>query len=401
MAKLLWILLFFLPARQDDPTISKSEFRERQAKMTRKLNDGLVVLRAAKLTEGEPGIDENTAKFDFSYLSGYYRAGAVLVLHEKTAILFTDDAEEARKRAIVETVLPLGRYEAFLKEVLPGAKKVYDWRHPSAREDKLASKKFKDVNPNLQIRTNVCDEVTKLRLIKSEGELRCLRKAATATNRAHVNAMKSSKPGMNEGELQKVIEGTFRKEGCATNAFPSIVGSGKNGTILHYMENKDEMKAGTLVVMDIGAEYFGYAADITRTIPVDGKFTEEHRKAYQAVLDSQKAAEAVCKPGATWGDLDAAAAKVLRERGYEKTGYTNHHGLGHYVGLSVHDSGTYAERLEPGMVITIEPGIYDSQKGYGIRIEDTYVITKEGFERISAEAPREADEIEKIMSEER
>ena len=399
MHTLALFFLFFL--RQEEPGISKSEFRERREALTSKLHDGLIVFRAQKLKEGEPGLDENTARFDFSYLAGYYRAGAILVLHEKTALLFTDETEKARKESAIENVLSLERYEAFLKETLPGAKKVYDWRHPWAKEDKRASQKFKDIYPEIQVRTNVTDEVAKLRLIKSEAELRCLRKAAGATNRAHANAMKTCKSGMNEGELQKIIEGTFRKEGCPTNAFPSILGSGKNGTTLHYMENKDEMKERTLVVMDIGAEYRGYAADITRTIPVDGKFTDPHRDAYQAVLDAQKAAEAVCKPGATWADLDAASAKVLRDRGYANTGYMSFHGLGHYVGLSVHDSGSYAERLEPGMVITIEPGIYDPEKEYGIRIEDTYVITQSGFERISADAPREVKEIEAIMSEEK
>ena len=397
MAKLIWMVLLLLRPPQDEPTIPKSEYQERCRKLGRVLNDGLVVLRAPNLTEGEAGLDQNTACFDFSYLAGPYRPGAVLVLQEETAILFVQEVEEAKKTGMVDNVRPLDQYEKFVKEVLPAAKKVYDWRHPWAKENKLASQKFKESNPGLQVRTNVNDEITKLRVVKSESELRCLRKAATSTNRAHVNAMKSCKAGMNEGALQKVIEDTFRKEGCPRNAFPCIVGSGKNGTILHYMENKEEMKAETIVVVDIGAEYLGYAADITRTLPVDGKFTAEHRKAYQAVLDAQKAAEKALKPGAKWGDLDRAAAKVLRDRGYAKTGYTNFHGLGHFVGLSVHDSGTYGEAFEPGMVITIEPGIYDKKAAYGIRIEDTYVVTKDGFERISAEAPREVEEVEALM----
>jgi Xaa-Pro aminopeptidase len=391
MLTLLFLLL------QDEPAVSKLEYKARRGNLVQTLKDGLVVLRAQKLAEGEPGIDENTARFDFWYLAGWYREGDILVICGDDAILFTAAPEEARRKAAVEHVKRLDQYEIFLKETLPAAKTVYDWRHPWAREDKLASQKFRDINPNVQVRTNVNDEVTKLRLVKSVDELRCLKKAADATNQAHLAAMKSCKPGMNEGELQKVIEGTFRKNGCPRNAFGSIVGSGKNGVILHYMENKDKMEAGTMVVMDIGAEYEGYAADITRTIPVDGKFTDDHKKAYQAVLDSQRAAEKVCKPGATWADLDAAAAKVLRDRGYARTGYMSFHGLGHYVGLSVHDSGTYAEKLAPGMVITIEPGIYDRKAGYGIRIEDTYVITKDGFERISSGAPREVDEIEKLM----
>lgn len=397
MQTCLALLFFLLGPIQDEPTIPKPEFQERCRKLGKALSDGLIVLRAPKLTEGEAGIDQNTACYDFSYLAGPYRAGAILVIQDDTTILFVEDVEEAKKSNIVDNIRPLDQYEKFLKDVLPAAKKVYDWRHPWAKENKLASQKFKEINPGLQVRTNVSDEVTKLRVLKSESELRCMRKAATSTNRAHINAMKSCKAGMNEGELQKIIEDTFRKEGCPKNAFGCIVGSGKNGTILHYMANKEEMKAETLVVVDIGAEYLGYAADITRTLPVDGKFTEEHKKAYQAVLDAQKEAEKTLKPGGNWRDLDRAAAKVLRDRGYAKTGYTNFHGLGHFVGLSVHDSGTYAEAFEPGMVITIEPGIYDKKAAYGIRIEDTYIVTKDGFERISAEAPRGVEEVEALM----
>lgn len=375
MIKILWLL--FLLA-QDVP---KSEFKERRDAVAKSLGDAVVFLRAQKLAEGEPGIDENTARYDFSYLTGWYRAGSVLVLYKDLAILFTDDVDGAKKNAAVGEIRAIGEYETFLKDVVGKAKK-YEWMHPWQ-----SSRTENEVNR----------EVTKLRLIKSKSELECLKKAADATNQAHSHAMKKCKPGMNEGALQKVIEDTFRAEGCPTNAFGSIVGSGKNGTVLHYMENKMDMAEKTLVVMDIGAEFQGYAADITRTIPVDGTFTEEHAKAYQAVLDAQKAAEAKLKPGATWGDLDRAAAKVLRDRGYAKTAYMNFHGLGHYVGLSVHDSGTYAEKFEPGMVITIEPGIYDKKAGYGIRIEDTYVVTKDGFERISAGAPREIEEVEKMM----
>ncbi len=400
MLRFLPLVLGLLPRVQEEASIPSSEFKERRARLAKALPDGLVVLRAEKLTEGEAGIDENTARFDFSYLTGWYRAGSVLVLYKEIAVLFTDEVDRAKKESTVEEVRALDRLEEFLKETVPAAKIVYDWRHPWAREDKSAGQRYRELNPNIAVRTNVHATVTELRLLKSESELQCLRKAATSTNRAHVEAMKACKAGMNEGELQKVIEGTFRKEGCPTNAFPSIVGSGKNGVVLHYMENKDEMKAETMVVCDIGAEYKGYAADITRTLPVDGKFTADHKKAYQAVLDAQKESEKALKPGASWRDLDAAAAKVLRDRGYASTGYMRFHGLGHYVGLSVHDSGTYAEKFRPGMVITIEPGIYDKKNAYGIRIEDTYIVTKDGFERISAGAPREVDEIEALMKKE-
>jgi Xaa-Pro aminopeptidase len=159
------------------------------------------------------------------------------------------------------------------------------------------------------------------------------------------------------------------------------------------------------MVVDIGASLLNYVTDITRTLPTSGKYSETQRKHYECVLDAQKAAEAVLKPGATFGDLERAARKVFEERGLTKWSYAHSrdrsvaHGLGHYVGLAVHDSGTYREKFAPGMVITIEPGWYDKDAGYGIRIEDIYLLTEDGFERLSADAPRETAEIEKAMRE--
>ena len=157
------------------------------------------------------------------------------------------------------------------------------------------------------------------------------------------------------------------------------------------------------MVVDIGAAIENYVTDITRTLPTSGKYNDLQRKHYECVLDAQKAAEAICKPGATFSDLEKAARKVFEDRGMTDWSYAHgkdlsvRHGLGHYVGMAVHDSGSYREKFAPGMVITIEPGWYDKTEGYGIRIEDTYLITKDGFERLSAAAPREVDEIEKLM----
>ena len=230
-----------------------------------------------------------------------------------------------------------------------------------------------------------------------------MRKAADATNAAHVAAMKRLKPGMNEREIHELVVETFKKEGCPELGFPPICAAGKNGTVLHYMKNEKEIAKDTLMVVDIGAAIENYVTDITRTLPTSGTFSETQKKHYQCVLDAQKAAEAVCKPGATFSDLERAARKVFEQRGLTEWSYAHskepsvRHGLGHWVGMAVHDSGSYRERFAPGMVITIEPGWYDMESGYGIRIEDTYVITQDGFERLSAGAPREIEEVEKAM----
>lgn len=241
-----------------------------------------------------------------------------------------------------------------------------------------------------------------MRMVKSAAEIRMMKKAADATNVAHLAAMRACRGGMNEGELQKVIEDTFKKEQCDGLGFPSIVGSGKNGTILHYDTNNQEMPKGTLVVCDIGASYRGYVTDITRTLPTDGVYSEDQKKAYQCVLDAQKAAEAILKPGVSFQELEAASAAVFKERELTKWSYAHardfsvRHGLSHYVGMAVHDSGTYG-KIPEGAVITIEPGYYDKDAEWGIRIEDIYLVTKDGCERLSAAAPREVEEIEKIM----
>lgn len=400
MKSWIWILPLLLLAAAPRQEVPQNEFAKRRAVLAEKCGDGVVVLDAGRMVGGEAGIDENTPTLDFKYFTGAQIDDAVLVLvpAEKEEFLFVPgDAKKVQTETGVRNVLALEKFDGFVTDVLPAAKKFHV--KPGGR----SRKKIAGAHKEAEFVDDVGTIATSMRLIKSEAELACMRKAAVATCAAHVEAMKSCRPGMNEKELQKVIEETFHREGGTGLAFPSIVGSGKNGTILHYMRNEEEMPKDSLVVMDIGAEYRGYAADITRTIPTGGKFTEEQRKAYQCVLDAQRAAETILKPGVTWRDLETAARKVFEEREMTKWSYGHskdravRHGLGHYVGLSVHDCGFYRDAMKEGMVVTIEPGWYDKDQGWGIRIEDTYVVTKDGCERISAAAPREIEEIETRM----
>jgi len=317
----------------------------------------------------------------------------VLVIADGKLVVFA--AVDAAPGA--DAVRPLADWPAWAAEHLAG-KKVYT-KLRRKNLDVLAEA------PNVEVvGQRLSAELVRLRLIKGETELRLMRKAADATNRAHVAAMRATRPGMNEREIHELVVGTFKKEGCPELGFPPIVGSGKNGTVLHYMKNDQEIPAGTLMVCDIGAAIENYVTDITRTLPTSGRFTPEQRVHYECVLEAQKAAEAKLKPGATFWDLEKAAREVFEKRGLTQWSYAHskdgsvRHGLGHYVGLAVHDSGTYREKFAPGMVITIEPGWYDKDAGYGIRIEDTYAVTADGFERLSAGAPREVEEIEKLMA---
>ena len=394
---LLLLLPSLLRAQESAETlrIGAAEFQKRRSALLERLSDAPLVLDAGPLAE--VGADANTPVFDFKYLCGVHDDEGVLVILDRKMTVFVSDPAIAVPMA--DTVLPVAQFAKWAAEHLAGQAKIHaKLRRKHAELLEAAAPKAELTN------ARVGAELTRLRLVKSEMEIRLMRKASDATNGAHDAAMKALTPGMNEKELQSVIEGAFKKGGCPELGFPSIVAAGKNGTILHYMKNNQEIPKNTLIVCDIGAGIENYVTDITRTLPTSGTYSEEQRKHYQCVLDAQKAAEAVLKPGVTFTDLERAARKVFEDRGLRKWSYSHsadgavRHGLGHYVGMAVHDSGGYREKFEPGMVITIEPGWYDKDAGYGIRIEDTYLVTKDGFERLSAGAPREPDEVEKAMS---
>lgn len=252
-----------------------------------------------------------------------------------------------------------------------------------------------------------------LRQKKSSDEIRMMQTAIDITCMAHNNAMRMIAPGMTEYQLEAIVEYTFRFAGADGIAFPSIIASGDNGSIMHYTDNADLLIPGDLVVMDIGAQYQGYAADITRTIPVNGKFSEEQAAVYQLVLDAQTVAIRYATKGYKfWTPHDEAYRTI--GKGLIKLGIIKEwseiadyfvHGTSHYLGLDVHDSGIYSA-LQPGEVITIEPGIYIPQgspcdpKWWGIyvRIEDDILITDGPAKVLSANSPRTISEIEAFMA---
>ncbi len=268
---------------------------------------------------------------------------------------------------------------------------------------------------NLDMKT--LDQIMKdLRGIKTEEEMVLLRKAVDISCIAQVEVMKAMRPGMSEMEVQGLHEFIFKKYQSEYEGYPSIVGAGHNGCILHYIENyKPSIESDEMILMDLGAEYHGYTADVTRTIPIDGKFSPEEKAIYDLVYRAQEAAIQACKPGVNISrDLDRAIARKiinegLVELGIIKTVDERHlyypHGLGHHIGLDVHDKGNY-EKLEAGMAITIEPGIYIPEDspcdkkwwGIAVRIEDDVLITKDGFELLSDLAPRTSEDIEALMA---
>jgi Xaa-Pro aminopeptidase len=240
-----------------------------------------------------------------------------------------------------------------------------------------------------------------MRLAKDDDEIRRMTRAVEISAAGHVAAIKAAKPGMYEYQIEAVAEQTFRTLGAERLGYPSIVGSGINSTILHYDQNRRQTQAGDLIVMDMGAEYGYHTADITRTIPVSGKFTPRQRAIYELVLGAQEAAIAAVKPGLTLRDLDGIARKYITDHSGDLCGAGGCaryfiHGLSHWLGMDVHDVG--GGPMVAGSVLTIEPGIYIPSEALGVRIEDDILVTAAGGVVLSKDAPKTVAEIERMMA---
>jgi Xaa-Pro aminopeptidase len=364
-----------------------AEYRSRRDELAERIKGSVLVLRAA----AEQELVEYEQEPNFYYLTGWDEPNAILLMDAAAApskeFLFLPErkpAEErwtgaklgpgpdAEKATGFANVLPLESFDSILAQVSQGGTPVMGLKE-AARD------------------------IAYLRQIKSPGEIRLLDKAVQITLKAHAAAARTISPAAMEYEVEAALEYEFRRNGAERPGFPSIVGSGPFSTILHYDRNSRRMEAGDLVVVDIGAAYGGYSADVTRTYPVSGKFSARQKAIYQIVLDAQKAALAQVKPGVTISEVHQAAMSHIRSKGYEKYFI---HGTSHHIGLAVHDAGEMKRPLEPNMVITVEPGIYIPEEQLGIRIEDDIVVTSTGY-RMMSDFPKEIDQIEKAMSERR
>jgi Xaa-Pro aminopeptidase len=268
--------------------------------------------------------------------------------------------------------------------------------------------------------------VHEMRLFKDRGEAALMRRAAEISAAAHRRAMARCRPGLREYHLEAELVHEFMRQGARSPAYPSIVGGGNNACILHYTANDAILRDGDLVLIDAGAEYGGYASDITRTFPVNGRFSDAQREVYEVVLEAQLAAIAKVRPGNHWNDPHDAAVRSLT-RGLvalgllkgeirqlvKKGAYRKYfmHRTGHWLGMDVHDVGDYKigdtwRLLEPGMAMTVEPGLYipagarvaKRWRGIGIRIEDDVMVTRNGHEVLTASAPKAVAEIEALMA---
>jgi Xaa-Pro aminopeptidase len=404
---LLGFLLLIVPAFGDG--IPREEYQARRA-LLRKTLDGVLVLFA----KADDDLRDYIQEPNFLYLTGWRDPGAALIMTANEEILFLPlrnrtsenfygrtidpNDKDVFEKTGFKAVLARSAIETTFLRLIENAPNIYTLRADPQAE------KLKALAP-LHEEGNATVLIAKLREFKSPAELALMQKAADVTVAAHLAAWHAMKAGKSEYEIAAVMTNTYLSAGCERSAYAPIVGSGPNSVILHYSANHRRMDAGEVVVMDVAAECGDYAMDVTRTVPVNGKFSARQREIYEIVLGAQKAAIAAVKPGMKAGrgagTLQQIAFDYINTHGKDSHGeplgkyFT--HGLSHHVGLDVHDPSEQGVELKPGMVITIEPGIYIPEENLGVRIEDTVLVTENGCKLLSGSLPREVEEIERLV----
>ncbi len=392
---------------------------------------------------------------DFFYLTGFPEPDAIAVIapsnKKNPYTLFVrprdpkmetwygrrEGTEGAVKNYGADKALPIEQFEQELTKLVNGHEKLFYRFGVDSKLDQqilqyLSAQRFRRLKtaypPHI-----IVDPITvihEMRLHKMPEEIEVMQKSADLAVEAHILAMRKTKPGMNEFQVEAIIENYFKENGAAGVAYNSIVGGGENACTLHYVENNSELKDGDLLLVDAGAHFQGYASDITRTFPVNGRFTKAQREVYDIVLDVEIACLEATRKGNTikqrhelsiemltegmkqLGLLKGKTKDLIKKKAYEKY-YM--HGVGHYLGMDVHDAGRYfidakAKNSRPfaaGMVLTVEPGLYISPgdknapakyRGIGVRIEDDVLVTEDGNVNLTANCPKQAEEIEELMS---
>jgi Xaa-Pro aminopeptidase len=395
--------------------ITPQEYQQRRTELRKSL-DGVMVLFGA-----EDPDDLHTSFFqesNFLYLSGWREPGAVMLLTQQTEILFLPARDlrtelytgrklgpedpDAPKQAGFDRVMPKSALESAFLKVLETAPRVY------VIPGDVHSQKLKSLAV-FHDEADAAQAIARLRMVKSPAEIELIAKATDATVAGHLAGWRKIHPGVWEYEIAANMTNVYFERGCERNAYSPIVGSGPNSVILHYAANHRRLDSGETVVADVGAECSDYATDVTRTVPAGGKFTPRQREIYEIVLGAQKAAIAAIQPGMRLRADGSTSPQTLHQIAYDYINTHGHdlhgqplgkyfvHGLGHYVGLDVHDPGDPAAPLKAGTVLTIEPGVYIPEENIGIRIEDIVVVTEDGCKVLSAALPREIGDIEKLV----
>src|SRR5579862_3285411 len=415
-----------------------SDFRLRRQSLASKANGSTVLLFASNEAEGPNDLYGYRPDDNFFYLSGWSEPGAALLIvgsanstdHPYTEMLFLPnhnpsqekwtgpklgaDSPDVSKVTGFDHVEVLDNLRSELVRLLPLRKAVVltdlvSGDEPSNSAAPLDWLKRANAFPVGVLFQDVRPMVASLRTYKDSGEIERIRHATDASIAAHFAAMKTVKPGVTEREVSALMQYEWGKRGCERPSYAPIVGSGFNSTVLHYSEDSGTMQSGDLVVIDAAGEYSMYASDITRTLPVSGKFTARQREIYDIVLGAQQAAAAAFQSGKSNlrrdrpNSLHDVAYNYINTHGKdlhgEPLGKYFIHGLGHYVGLNVHDAGDYDVPLGPGSVFTLEPGIYIPEEKLGVRIEDILYVDKDGkLINLTGNLPHTADDVEHAMA---
>lgn len=412
----------------------RAEFARHRAALFERLGDEVAVFIGAYRRGDNLRFRQNNR---FYYLTGVEIPFSALVMDGRSdkAVLFIPPARTGRMAVYegktvgpgaeavamygIDDVRPIKELEEFLKGLYPEGgvvrtvfapeeniagsmdagieaqrrAKAYPWSSYPTREESIRTW-LQSLLPNCEIK-DISVAIDDLRRVKSPWEIERMTVACRSAGEGHTAAMKATKPGVKEYHIEAAAMGGFIKNGALYQGYNAIVGAGSNNNILHYSLSAGEVKDGDLILMDFGPDYRYYCSDITRTWPANGKFSNEQRKAYVDCLEIQRKVIEFIKPGVTLQQIFQHHRKVAVEMGYEKNFV---HGPSHYLGMAVHDVGAYLKPLEPGVVITVEPGLYFPDKGWGIRIEDDVLVTKGGCRVLSDMIPKDPDEIEAIMA---
>ena len=433
--------------------ITSGEFKQRRKSLARRMKkNAIAVLPSAPAVARNRDVEYPYRQdSDFHYLTGFDEPESVVVLapgrekgafilfcraYDETKAIWTGKhagLEGARERFGADEAYAIEDLAGILPGLLDGRSTVYFPIGVDGALDRQVMAAVNTLRGRVRAGAKPPGEfialdrlLHEMRLRKSSDEIRLMRKAAEVSVLAHKRAMAACRPGMYEYQVEAELTHEFMRHGLRYSAYPSIVAGGGNACVLHYTENADVLRDGDLLLIDAGAEYGNYAADITRTFPVNGRFGEAQRQLYELVLEAQLAAIGKIRPGKSWiephdaavrvlvkglvrlGLLAGRVGKLIKDEAYKKF-YM--HRTGHWLGMDVHDVGEYKvddvwRELEPGMVLTVEPGLYIAPdcldvepkwRGIGIRIEDDVLVTKDGCEVLSAAMPKAVAEIEAFM----
>ncbi len=418
------ILLFLALTLQLTAAVSP-DFAQRREKLRGRIPGGIAILFGEK----EAPEELHYAFFqepNFLYLTGWDEPGAIVLLtpvpekdspkfneesRQPREILFLPDRDlrqerwtgrklgpldpDVQEKTGFQMVLPVSKFESTVRSLMDVYPNFYTLAKTPGAEMLAKLSPMRDI-------ADLRRTIGQLRQVKSTEEISMIQRTTDASVKGHLAAWKMISGGKYEYEIAAAMVGEYMKAGCQRSAYSPIVGSGLNSTVLHYSKNSRRMDSGEVTVMDVAAECDNYASDITRTLPVNGKFTPRQREIYEIVLGAQQAAMDAVKPGVAMSKLTQIARDYIKSHGKDLHGEPLDkyfiHGLGHPVGLDVHDPTDPQLVLKENMVITIEPGIYIPEESLGVRIEDTILVTKDGYKNMSGALPRDPSEIERALA---